>query len=108
MIIKVMNHNDKRSGNECDIFGAGCDLTYLHPKQIVEVEVLENGEMDFEGAGIQKTERTAVLVNSKDKNKVFVRWVEWQHPETGEHMMLITDRSVFICNDQGDTVEALK
>lgn len=37
-----------------------------------------------------------------------VRWVKWFDPREGEWHLLVSDGPVFICNDRGDTVEALR
>lgn len=37
-----------------------------------------------------------------------VRWVQWFHPTREECHLLVTDGAVYICNEQGDTIEALR
>lgn len=40
-------------------------------------------------------------------DRVWVRWVSWSDAEDYSHM-LVTGSPVYICNDQGDTIEALR
>lgn len=37
-----------------------------------------------------------------------VRWVAWYTPGKDEKHLLVTDGPVFLCNERGDTVEALR
>lgn len=38
----------------------------------------------------------------------FERWVKWTDPADGERHILVTDGPVYICNDDGQTIEALR
>ena len=94
-------------------------VSLLGPNQTVEVELDDDGRPQIAGDQIPSTgandERyvlTPGAVNRLDgsdespRQVRYMRWIEWDL--AGAHTLLVTDGPVFVCNDRGDTVEALR
>lgn len=49
------------------------------------------------------------LEPERDGNRIrLVRWVQWYHPVREECHLLVSDGEIYLLNERGDTVEALR
>lgn len=111
MIVKAHDGN----GN-WHLFEAHWDLTFSGPSVMVEVPV-DYGEQGPEanldpkssGGHLPYAEYTHVthIKLVEGDTSTFVRWVKWLDEDDESHR-LITQHEVFICNSEGQTVEALR
>lgn len=98
------------------LFEAHWDLAFSGPKVLVEVP-LDYGEQGPEanlspeacGGNLPYAEYTHALVGpyADGSTMTLVRWVRWLDADNESHR-LITQHEVYICNTDGQTVEALR
>lgn len=111
MLVKA-HSNDWTEGPACwELYEAHSDLRYLSRDQVIDVPV---GDYDFsEDTRFPYSNITHVTtlhktdaVGNKQPN-YHLRWVLWRDAD-GQLHKLITDAPVYILNDRGDTIEALR
>jgi len=95
----------------------GTDVEYLGDSNYIQ---LAEGDHDLQADDrfpltgddiVHLLQTGAVLDDSHAKDGPYrlVRWVKWfDHRDRTRRTVLITDGPVYICNDRGDTVEALR
>lgn len=99
------------------LYEAHWDLTFSGPSVLVEVPVRDDGKngpeadlgYDANDGRLPAAEYTHALVGPIRDGSTFtlVRWVRWLD-EYDESHRLVTSHEVFVCNSEGQTVEALR
>lgn len=103
-----------RGDGSWELFEAGSELSYLDSHHQISVLATEDYEYGSDERFPSRSltyifDKGAPVLKVKGKDDVIlVRWVRWWCNKRGESMLLITAHAVFICNEQGDTVEALR
>lgn len=111
MLIKIHRGDDVYEMHE------GVRVSFLGQGRAIEIPAEEDHEFSMAdrfpvGQNFTHVVYTTPPIEPKDTANHprirLVRWVEWYHPERDEKHLLVTDGEVYLCNDRGDTIEALR
>jgi hypothetical protein len=95
----------------------GTDVEYLGAGSLVQVtegdhELQRDERFPLTGDDVVHFLQTGAVLDDShatDGPYRLMRWVKWfDHRDRTRRTVLITDGDVFICNDRGDTIEALR
>jgi hypothetical protein len=108
------------TGGGWRIVDAGVDVRHIHQHGRIEVpdgdydwgRAIADGDLPLpttgEWADVIVVALTSPIADDKHERPYrLCRWVTWTDHRGGD-VLLITDSAVFVCNDRGDTIEALR
>lgn len=104
-----------RGDGSWEMFEAPSGLSYLGTHNLIAVP---DGDHDFfEDERFPHAERIHVLTqdaivlgdSTSKQDTILVRWVRWENQDSEPWSeLLVSAHPVYVCNERGDTVEALR
>lgn len=91
----------------------GLDVEYLDRRSKIELpsDLIVDDILHGEVSGLPSDWDTIHVdepFSTNDSPITMGKWVKWEDPETGEINLLVTCNEVYVCNDEGQTLEALR